>query len=749
MREHKIKTIIAVIFCLFKIITPFVNKIHLFVEVVHLFIYNKFMRQQIYFEAYLEDFNKITVYMSKQSYEGQSKFFYLQDELGNMEELMILTILPTSRGYNKYTLRIPHAIALGHEYTVWHQGARQTVLKTGYIVKTKKFDELYAYTENDLGANYTKNATRFVLWSPTASKAGVYIKDKYYEMKKGVKGTFTLTMNGDLHLVPYYYHIYIDGAWVETLDPYGKSSCANSKYSVVIDESRIQGKTYNLPSMQSNTDAILYEASIRDFTSQANIGITHPAQYLGFVEENETTKAKRIGFSYLKELGITHVQLLPILDFASVDEKHPDLYYNWGYDPIQYMTLEGSYSSNPEDAFARMQEFRTLVDKCHEAGLRVVLDVVFNHVFELDTMCLQKMVPNYYFQINEHGQLSNGSWCGNDMDSTRIMARKYILDCCKHLASLYQIDGLRFDLMGVLDIDTINLVKKECSKIRKHFMVYGEGWNMPCFLDEEKRASIFNEHCLEDVAMFSDRFRDVVKGKTNIESVCDKGYCTGDTQMIGIFKDVLTASSTAQYWEPYFSSPQHVINYVECHDNQTCWDKLKECCKEDTRENRMKRHCLCIAATLFAQGIPFIHCGQEFARTKYGKHNTYNDSDKINCVDYDRRDKYNEIVEFTKQCILIRKSYRCFAYKTTQEIKDHVYFEDIEGQGLAYRMKDDENDMVVCFNPTLHTFNYYLNDDYQMLFYDGLVKEERIYRSIQLQPLSVVVLRKRENNEFI
>ena len=707
------------------------------------------MRQQQYFEAYLEDFNRIAVYMSKQSYEGQSKVFYLQDESGNMEELTILTVVPTSKNYNKYTLRIPHDIVLGHEYIVWHQGARQTVLKTGYIVKTKKFDEMYAYLKDDLGANYTKTSTRFVLWSPMASKAGVYIREKYYEMQRQEKGTFSLTMNGDLSGVSYYYHVYIDGQWIETLDPYGKSSCANSKYSVVIDESKIQSQDYELPPHKDNTDAIIYECSIRDFTSQAGIGVTHPSQYLGFVEENEATKAKRTGFSYLKELGITHVQLLPILDFASIDEKHPNLFYNWGYDPVQYMTLEGSYSSNPDDAYCRMQEFMTLVNTCHKNGIRVILDVVFNHVFELDTMCLQKIMPNYFFQINEQGHLSNGSWCGNDYDSTRIMARKYIVDCCKHLVSLYKIDGLRFDLMGILDVDTLNEVKKECSQLRPGFMIYGEGWNMPCFLDEEKRASIDNAHKMNDVAMFSDRFRDVVKGKTNIESVNEKGYCSGDTSFIGLFKDVLSASVTSSYWQPYFTSPQHALNYVECHDNQTCWDKLKECCKEDNRENRIMRHCMCIAATIFAQGIPFLHSGQEFARTKYGKANTYNDSDHINCINYDRRDMYNMIVEYTKQCIQLRKKYDCFAYKTAQKIKECVSFDEIEGQALAYRMKDEKNDMIVCFNPTWNTFNYFLNDEYQVLFYDGTVQEKRFYRSIVLQPLSVIVLRRRENNEFM
>lgn len=700
------------------------------------------MRQQLFFEAYLEDFNRISVYMSKQSYEGQSKFFYLQDEKGKMEELTILTVLPTSKGYNKYSLRIPHEIELGHEYIVWHQGARQTVLKTGHIVKTKKFDEMFYYSKEDLGATYSPKETRFVLWSPMASQVGVYFHNQFHEMKREEKGIYTLTIHQDLHLVPYCYHIRIDGEWVESLDPYGKSSLANSHLSVVIDESKIVRQPSSLSIQKNNTEAILYECSVRDLTAQAQIGVTHPSQYLGFVEENETTQAKRTGFSYLKELGVTHLQLLPVLDFASIDENHPQLFYNWGYDPVQYMTLEGSYSSNPNDAFCRMQEFCHLVDTCHKNGLKVVMDVVFNHVFELDNMCLQKIMPNYYFQINEQGQLSNGSWCGNDFDSTRLMARKYIKDCCKRLVAFYQIDGLRFDLMGILDVDTINEVKKECEKIKPGFMVYGEGWNMPCFLDEAKRATIVNDYKMNHVAFFSDRFRDVVKGKTNIESVNEKGYCSGDTSYIGLFKDVLSASVTGSYWAPYFISPQNVINYVECHDNQTCWDKLKECCKEDTREVRIQRHCMCIAATLFAQGIPFLHCGQEFARTKYGKHNTYNDSDKINGVDYERRNTYNVIVEYTKQCIQLRKKYDCFKYDTTEKIKKNVYFEAIEGQALAYHMKDEKNDMIVCFNPTRNIFQYAMNEEYRIIFYDGIVQEERIYKNIILQPLSVVVLRK-------
>lgn len=697
------------------------------------------MRQIKYFEAYLDDFRQVTVYMSKQSYEGVSRQFYLQNELGEIQELAIQSVSPTSRGYNKYICLSARDIEIGKEYYVLHQHARSTPLKMGYVVKREEFDKRYAYLKDDLGATYTPHSTTFVLWAPTASQVFLKLNDTIIEMNKEDR-VFKAVVMGDYHLAEYIYYIKNDGEWKESLDPYAKSSTANAKASVVIDESRITRNKVALPKTKKLNDAIIYECSVRDFTSHPQSGVTHKSQFLGMVEENETTIKNETGFSYLKTLGVTHVQLMPILDIASIDEYNPSLFYNWGYDPAHYMAIEGSYSSNPHDPLKRMQEFATCVDEMHKAGIKVVLDLVFNHVYELDVNPLQTTTPHYFFQTDINGHLSNGSWCGNDYDSTRVMSRKYLVDCCKRLVEFYDVDGFRFDLMGIIDIETMNEIRKECLAIKDDIVIYGEGWDMPSFLSNDKRASMFNDSKLPNIAHFSDRFRDVVKGKTDQHEVYKKGYCSGDTSLITMMKDSLTASVTDAYAQHYFHSPLHVINYVECHDNQTCWDKLKECCKEDTREKRIQRQKMCIAAVLFAQGTPFIHSGQEFARTKYGKHNTYNDKDDINWLDYDRKDTFKDIVEFTKKCIQIRKEHECFKYDTVEKIKKCVSFKTIQDKVLIYDMKDEKEHLQVIFNPTNDTFEYELETPMTCIF-NELKNSEGLRKIMTIDPLSVIVMK--------
>ncbi|MGN1343574.1 MAG: type I pullulanase, partial [Traorella sp.] len=331
------------------------------------------MRKIRQFEAYLDDFTTIVIYLSKQSYEGVSRFFYLKDEKGDLEELTIQTVESTSNNFNKYTCKTKNEVEIGKEYFVIHEFARKCVLKMGYIVKQKAFDERFAYLKDDLGATYSKEKTIFKVWAPTAVKAALVIDDTCYPMTRSEKGVYEKIVEGDLEGKKYQYYLLVDGEWVSSEDPYGKSSLANSKYSCVIDSQKYQAKKLPLPEMKSYTDAIIYEMNVRDFTAQnLKNDFVHSKQYLGVVEENENTIKKKIGFSYLKELGVTHIQLMPVLDFASVDENHPSLFYNWGYDPAQFMTLEGSFCSNPNDPYSRIQEFSEMVNKLHESGLRVV-----------------------------------------------------------------------------------------------------------------------------------------------------------------------------------------------------------------------------------------------------------------------------------------------------------------------------------------------------------------------------------------
>lgn len=700
------------------------------------------MRMHTYYEAYLDDFDKVVVFMSRNSYEGTSNKFYLIDERGQIIDLQIQSIETTQNNYNKYTLSFYEPLEIGNEYYVVHQHARSTVLEYSGIVKTERFDEMFFYDGNDLGCTYDKAQTSFALWAPTASKVKIEIA-KYgvvhtFEMQRSERGVFRFSILENMENATYVYFVRVNGAWQETIDPYGIACIEDSRRSAVIDPSKIRIKEYPLPMMKHATDAIIYEASVRDFTIQNGIGVTWPGKFRGFVEENETTKKMNTGFSYLTSLGITHVQLLPVLDFGSVNELYPLLHYNWGYDPVQYRCLEGSFASDPSNPYSRIFDFVQLIEECHKHGIRVNLDVVFNHVYDKENCSFEKTVPNYYFQMNQNGDFSNGTYCGNDIDSTKKMTQKYIVDTCAWLTKTYHIDGLRFDLMGILDIDTLNKVYQTCSGINPDFMVYGEGWDMPSFLDYRQRASIRNNAQMPYIAHFSDRFRDVIKGRTDANEVSVKGYCTGAVYLIDIMKNCLCGSCNDIGVEKMFANPMNAVNYVECHDNMTSWDKVKECCKEDTREIRIRRQEMMIAAVLLGQGIPFLHSGQEFARTKHGMHNTYEESDEINKINYTRRNHYQEIVDCTKALIKIRKQHPCLRYSTAQEVEQYISFDTIDQKVLLYRARDEKEELITIFNPTSESFLYEFPQAYQLLYQDGEA-EDILIRTVNIQPYSTLV----------
>lgn len=702
------------------------------------------MRQRKDFEAYMDDFNKIVVYISVNSYGGTSNLFMLRDNDGSLYKLRIQSVETINHNYSKYVLSLEDDIQIGNEYYVLHQHARATILNYGAVLKTDKFDEIFYYDGDDLGYQFTPQETKFALWAPTAYrvKLEVYKNGEAltYEMKRTEKGVFRTVVSGNLENATYVYLVRVNGQWLETLDPYACASIENSKRSAIIDLSKIKVKDYELAPMKSMCDAIIYETSVRDFTIEPHSGCTLPGTFRGFVQENAFTKANNTGFTYLKTLGITHVQLLPVFDFGSVDENYPRMFYNWGYDPVQYRVLEGSYCLDPNNPYARIFAFIELVERCHKEGIRVNLDVVFNHVYDKENHFFDKTVPNYYFQMNGNGSFSNGTWCGNDVDSKRKMCRKYIVDACKFIVKTFHIDGFRFDLMGILDVDTINEVARVCRQINPDFMIYGEGWDMPSYLDYNQRASIQNNWKMPNIAHFSDRFRDVAKGRTDKNEVNSKGYCTGAVYLIEIMKNCLSGSCTNVGDSILFAKPEHCVNYVECHDNMTSWDKIRECCKEDSKEVQIKKHKILVAATLLAQGIPFIHSGQEFCRTKFKLHNTYESSDEINKVDYVRRNQYQDVVACTKDLIQIRKAHPCLRYSEKEDVEKNVHFDTIQNKALIYYAEDQDEELTMIFNPTNDMFGYQPPHLSTLIYEDKAVDACKVSH-VNIQPYSVVILK--------
>lgn len=694
------------------------------------------MRMRTNFEAYFDDFDCINVFMSKNFYNGNSSIFHLKDTHDRIIPLTIRYRSELYNGYVHYDLSLnASSIQMGEEYTIYDEHCRTAIVKYGHIVKTVKFNDTYTYRGKDLGLHYTPTCSTFKLWSPTAYSILLFLNhdgnEEVYSMKRNAKGLYEVSVHKNCLSDPYYFLVRVNGSWRKIVDPYTSFSGPNSKYSVVMDISLLDlPEKVKMPPLHNNCDAIVYEASIRDMTSMPDIGVSYPKKFQGFTQENETTKEKCTGFSYLRSLGITHVQLMPVFDFGSVDEVYPNIFYNWGYDPMQFRCLEGSYDINPIDATSRVKAFAQLVANCHKAGIRVNLDLVFNHVYDKETFSLENLVPNYYFLMNREGAFSNGSFCGNDYDSQAPMAREYLVETCRRIVEWFDVDGFRFDLMGILDINVMNEIASVCKKIKPDFMIYGEGWNMPSFVSEDFRATQKNQHKMPHIGHFSDGFRNVVRGSDG--QLTQKGFSSGDTSMIYSMMDRMSASGNT------YDSPEKVINYVECHDNHTLWDKNQICCSDENKEIRKKRQVLATAMVLLSQGVPFIHSGQEFCRTKQGLGNSYNRSDNYNKIDYDRRNLFQDVVDQTKTLIQIRKDHPCFRLSTVEKTRENTRFQTIEDDVLIYECNDKEDSCISFFNPTGKTYHYVVSDDVQILFDNGN-DNKNVTREITIAPYAVVV----------
>lgn len=695
------------------------------------------MRMHESFEAYFDGFDRINVYKSNNLFGGQSSFYHLKDSKERIIPLELSNRSELPNGYVHSVLTPKEPIVVGEEYYVYDEHCLKTPAIYSHITKTPQFADLFNYVGNDLGLTFTPKDSIFRLWAPTAFRIVLILKHDgetaTFEMERKERGLFEVTVPGDWHGAHYIFMIRVNGKWKETIDPYSFFSGPNGEYSLVQDIARL-----NLPDkvpmepVESNTDAIIYEASIRDMTSQTGIGVTHPKTFEAFTEENETTKSRETGFSYLKSLGITHVQLMPLFDFGSVDECNRDIYYNWGYDPVHHRALEGSYSTDPFNAALRVQEFAQLVHDLHKAGLRVTLDLVFNHVYNKDNFPLENVVPFYYFLMNSNGEFSNGSFCGNDIDTRPTMSRKYFIETCKTILELFDVDGFRFDLMGILDVNLMNEIAAVCKRLKPGFMIYGEGWNMPSFVPEDLRASQQNQGKMPQVGHFSDCFREVIRGSSG--DLAAKGFVSGNLANINEVMQVLAASCN----DYRFDSPEKVVNYVECHDNHTLWDKNRVALHGTDRPLRQKVQILANGAVLLAQGVPFLHAGQEFGRSKGNVGNSYNKPDSINQIDYFRRDRNSKVVRDTKALIEIRKNHKAFRLRTAHEINDNVRFEVLSGQCLIYRTSKEEDQVAVFFNPTGSYFQYTMEGDGKVLFDNG-ESNQNDSRNLIIAPWSLVI----------
>ncbi|MCD8511355.1 MAG: type I pullulanase [Bacillus sp. (in: Bacteria)] len=405
-------------------------------------------------------------------------------------------------------------------------------------------------------------------------------------MKKGI---WSLYVEGDWHGAEYEYEITVNGEKHIVNDPYTKALLPNSSKGVVVNSTALDhlDNSGKKPIIKNLQDSIIYELHVRDATVSNDSGVVQKGKFLGLTESGTVTSTGySTGLSYLEELGVTHIQLLPINDFARVDELNPGQDYNWGYDPLYYQVPEGSYSCYPEDPLSRIDECKKMIEALHQEGLGVIIDVVYNHVYIWEESSFEKIVPGYYFRYFEDGSMSNGTGVGNDIATERKMVRKFILDTIDYWLKEFNVDGFRFDLMGIIDIDTLTEIQLRCNQESRPIMLLGEGWDLNTALPTERRATSFQSHQLPGIRFFNDFFRDTLKG--NNFDVHDVGYVNGKGRFIERLPQLVSGSANEEFGQIFVGEVTQTVNYVECHDNHTLWDKLTLSNSHESIEDRKK-----------------------------------------------------------------------------------------------------------------------------------------------------------------
>ncbi|PLR79118.1 type I pullulanase [Bacillus sp. V3-13] len=662
------------------------------------------------FFAYLDDITSITILLPFDYHEGASSSFMLEND-GNRVELAIEAKVFLDDAV-KYICRTGNELEFGRDYAIIDEHGGRTDLQIGAVIRTDAFDDKFYYDGDDLGVRYTPEQSTFKLWAPTATKASLILKKfdngdaDTIPLNRGGKGTWSTEVAGDLEGCRYSFLVCINLEWKEADDPYAIAVTANGHHGVIIDMTKTRTEKIELPAFEHPVDAVIYETHIRDLTIHPESGVTHKGTYLGAGEANTTGKdGEPTGLSYIKSLGVTHIEFLPFNDFEEVNELQKGAEYNWGYNPVHFNAPDGSYSLHPENPYERIRELKRMIASVHEQGMRVIMDVVYNHVYNREQSSFEKIVPGYFFRHGEDGMPSNGTGVGNDIATERAMVRKFIIDSIRFWIKEYHVDGFRFDLMGIFDVETMNQIRKAVDEIYPGALLLGEGWDLNTPLDPDKKANLHNQHHLPRIAQFNDWFRDSIKGSTF--NIYDRGYALGNEHYYEAAKQVLAGSVGLEKKERgIFLEPSQSVNYVESHDNHTLWDKLMKCEEETPEPIRKKYHRLATAMVILAQGIPFLHSGQEFFRTKNGIGNSYRSPDSINQLDWERKITHKDNVKYIRNLIEIRKSHRAFRLPSTELIRRHVEFIPMPKPILGYLLKDvgdfgGWNTILVIFNPTL------------------------------------------------
>lgn len=597
---------------------------------------------------------------------------------------------------------------------------------------TMDLHALPAYNSDDLGCTIDNKGFNFKIWSPLAEA----VKVSVYDHARGGKavysynmaldpstGVWSFTTSAPLMGKFYTFQIKYNGKWLnETQGIWAKAVGVNGNRAAIIDMASTNPAGWAQdkgPEVKSITDVVIYEMHHRDFSVHPNSGIVNKGKFVALLEDGTLSlNGQKTGIDHLKELGITHVHILPSYDYNSVDETQlPSNTYNWGYDPVNYNAPEGSYSTNPNDPAARIREMKEMIQALHKAGIGVIMDVVYNHTALSGNSSFELSAPDYYYRKRADGSFSDASGCGNETASDREQMRNFIVNSVKYWADEYHIDGFRFDLMAIHDTETMNEVAKELKEINPSIFVYGEGWTAgDSPLPVERRALKENVAKMKNIAVFSDDIRDAIKG--HYTDGKNKGFATGkagneETVKIGIV--AATAHPQVDYSKgnnskfPYASSPEQIINYVSCHDDLTLTDKLNISMEGASKENRLKAAKLAQTIVFTSQGTPFMFAGEEIFRDKKGVHNSYKSPDSINAIDWNQKAEYRDLFDYYRNLIALRKAHPAFRMRTAEEIARNIVFDKTtEPNLISYSIRNNANgdswkEIKLVFNGSAET----------------------------------------------
>lgn len=633
-----------------------------------------------------------------------------------------------------------------------------------------------AYSGNDLGASYSKKATTFKVWSPNAASVRVNIFEHGSDdegdagsiMSRAMTldkttGVWSVTINGDLLNKYYTYSVTHGKTTKETADVYAKACGVNGQRSMVVDLSTTNPEGWKNDKhvlVQNQTDASVWEISVADFSSSESSGVSEAnrGKFLAFTEGGTTVNgvqgASSTCIDYLKKLGVKYVQIMPFYDFGSVDEsKNIADQYNWGYDPVNYNCPEGSYSTNPKKGEVRIKECKQMIQALHNAGIGVIMDVVYNHTYTSDSW-LQRTVPNYYYRMNNDGTFSNGSGCSNDTASEHLMFRKYMIDSVTYWASEYHIDGFRFDLMGLHDVTTMNSIRTALDNLYadgsgSQILMYGEAWNMATNCDEGTvLASQKNLKQLSDrIGAFDDTIRDAIKGSTG---GTDGAFIQNGSNRANLKIGIAGQSDTTTGWA---NAPSQCVTYASCHDNLCLYDKLVGSVygadgKYRRRyEDLVAMNKLSAAIVMTSQGIPFSLGGEEFCRSKDGDENSYASSRKENQLDWENIDLYSDVIEYYRGLYKIRDAFVAFSDSTAATANSLAYLSDVPKGVTGYTINNTEsekwNKMCVIFNGSDSAQNVTAKGDWVVLADNktaGLRNIKNVTNSVKVEAHSAVIM---------